>query len=83
MSDDFLERLADLELREPPAEFDRQLHERMNRSLLVQHIVDLAVGAFPWAMVHFVQAVAGLVRYTVTGRFDDPRRTDDDRSGEP
>jgi hypothetical protein len=82
MSDDILEQLARLEVREPPPEFDHQLHERMNRSLLVQHVVELATGVAPWALGCFAQAVLGLVRYTITGRFDDRGRSED-RSGRP
>jgi hypothetical protein len=74
MTDDFLAPLAQLDVRPPPPEFDRQLHERMNRSLLVQHLVDLVTGALPWALVHFAQAVVGLLRFTTTGRFDEPKR---------
>ena len=34
MADNFLERLGELEVPPPPAEFDAQLHERVNESLL-------------------------------------------------
>jgi hypothetical protein len=72
MSDDFLEQLADIEIREPPPEFDRQLHAKVNRSLVVQHLLDFAVRAFPWAMFHFARGVAGLVVFSITGKFHHP-----------
>jgi hypothetical protein len=71
---DFLEQLADLEVREPPPDFDRHLHQRLNRALLVQHIIDFFVGAIAWGAVHFLRAAAGWLLFTLTGRFPDPDR---------
>lgn len=73
MPDDFLEQLAQLEISAPPAEFDRQLHQRMNRMLITQHLVDLLVRGLPWAALHFGRALVGLVALSVTGRFADER----------
>ena len=42
---DFLEQLADGEVREPPPDFDRRLHLRVNRTLVVQHVIDFFIGA--------------------------------------
>jgi len=80
MATDFLEQLAELHVPTPPAEFDRQLHDRVNRTLLAQHLFDLAVGAFPWAMLHFARALAGLVAFSTTGRFADERKADRDKT---
>jgi hypothetical protein len=66
---DFLEQLAEIETPPPPAEFDRQLHERLNRSLMAQHLLDFAVGAVPWALGHFFRAVVGTLGFTLTGKF--------------
>lgn len=71
---DPLEQLALLEVPAPPAEFDRQLHRRVNHRLLVQHVADLVLHAMPWAMLCLVQALLGLVRFSLTGKFDDERR---------
>ena len=71
---DFLEQLADLEVRELPPQFDRQLPQRVNRSLLVQHVVELATGAAPWALAQFFHAVGGFFALSLTGKFDDERR---------
>ena len=65
---DFLEQLAELEVREPPPEFDRQLHQRVNRTLLVQHLVDLLLGAIPGRPCTSPQP-GGMVAFTVTGKF--------------
>ena len=65
-----LEQLADLEVPPPPAQFDRQLHERVNRSLFVWQLVDLVVSGLPWAMLHFSRALVGLIAFTVTGQYE-------------
>jgi hypothetical protein len=81
---DFLEQLAELEVRRPPPEFDRHLHERLNRTLLVQHFVDLVFGAMPWALVHLLQAVIGLVAFSITGKYpsrNEALPTDDEQQG--
>jgi len=80
MASDFLEQLAELDVPTPPAEFDRQLHARVNRSLVLQHLFDLAVGAFPWAVLGFARAVLGLVVFTTTGRFPDERKPPGDQA---
>jgi hypothetical protein len=75
-----LEQLADLEVppAPPAAQFDRQLHERVNRSLFVWQLVDLVVSGLPWAMLHFSRALVGLIVFTVTGQYESkpkkPRR---------
>jgi hypothetical protein len=73
MANDFLERLADADVPPPPAEFDGQLHLRVNRSLLVVHLVDLICGAFPWAVLELGRALGGCVRFTLTGNYEGPR----------
>ena len=65
-----LEQLADLEVPPPPAHFDAQLHERVNRSLLTWQLVDLCVSAAPHALLHLVRALVGLVAFTLSGRYE-------------
>ena len=67
-----LEQLADLEVPPPPpsAQFDRQLHQRVNRSLFVWQLVDLVVSGLPWAMLHFSRALVGLIAFTITGQYE-------------
>jgi hypothetical protein len=77
MIDDLLEQLAHLEVQPPPAAFDRELHERVNRSLLTQHLLDLCFGALPWAVAHFARAVAALAAFTLCGRYGNERRKDE------
>jgi hypothetical protein len=65
---DFLEQLAEIEVRDPPPEFDRQLHERLNRLLLAQHLADFLLGGVPWAIVHFFRGVVDFFAVTLTGK---------------
>ena len=57
MSPNLFDRLAELDVPPPPVHFDQQLHQRVNRSLVVGQLVDLLVGAFPWAARHFAKAL--------------------------
>lgn len=74
MTGDFLEQLAHLEVADVPPEFERQVHQRVNRWLLVQQLVEFVTGALPWALVRFLGAVGGVVAFSITGRFAGPRQ---------
>ena len=65
-----LDQLAEWEVPPPPATFDAQLHERVNRSLVAAQLVDLAVSGLPWALLHFGRALVGLVSFTLCGRYE-------------
>ena len=71
---DLLEKLAELEVVPPPPEFDRQLHDRVNRSLLAQHLTDFFAGAVPWVLMHFFRAVLGMAAFSLTGKYEDERK---------
>lgn len=72
MATDLFERLAELEVPPPPEaeQFDRQLHQRVNRSLVTAQFTDLVVGGLPFAVLHFARALVGLLAFTITGRYD-------------
>ena len=70
MAPDFLEQLADLEVPPPPSQFGQQLHERMNRGLLAVQIVELLALVFPVAMFELGRALAALVRFTLSGKYE-------------
>jgi hypothetical protein len=74
MSSNLLEQLAELEVAPPPPQFDRELHQRVNRTLLAQQVADLAIGAVPLAAVEFLRAVAAALAFTMTGHFPQDRR---------
>jgi hypothetical protein len=70
MVNDFFEQLAEAEIPPPPAGFDRQLHERVNRSLLLVQLMDLVFGALPWAAMHLARSLLGFITLTVSGKFE-------------
>jgi hypothetical protein len=76
MATNLFDRLADLEVPPPPAQFDKQLHERVNRSLVVSQMVDLAVNGLPWALLHFGRAFVAFIAFTLTGRYETTNRRD-------
>jgi hypothetical protein len=65
-----LDRLADWEVPPPPAAFDAQLHERVNRSLVTSQLLDLLVSGLPWALLHFGRALMGLLVFTLSGHYE-------------
>ena len=70
MASDLFDQLAEGDVPPPPEHFDRQLHQRLNRTLLTMHIVDLCLRCLPWCLMKFGQAVIGAVRYTILGSYD-------------
>jgi hypothetical protein len=70
MANNLLEQLADWEVPPPPAAFDTQLHDRVNRSLLTAQLVDLLVSGVPWALLQFGKAFLGLLTFTACGRYE-------------
>ena len=72
-TNNFLEQLAQLDVPPPPAAFDRELHQRVNKSLTTLHLIDFAMRAMPWAMLQFTKALLGAATFTLKGRFDDGR----------
>jgi hypothetical protein len=79
MATNLFEQLAQSEIPPPPPEFDRQLHERVNRTLIVTQLIDLALSAMPWAMLQLGRALLGIVTFSLTGHYGSKR---DDDSGD-
>jgi hypothetical protein len=77
----FLDQLADNEVPAAPADFQQQLHGRLNDWLLIVQLGDLLVGAFPYAIRLFAHALGGLVRLTLTGEYP-PRERERDTGTE-
>ena len=76
MPQNILEQLAELEVPSKRVDLQRRVHERLNVRLLSLHLVELALRALPFAFVCLSEAFAGLVFFTVTGRF--PKKGEDD-----
>lgn len=73
MADNFLEQLGELEVPPPPAQFDSQLHERVNESLLGVQLTELVVEVMPMAIAEMARAFVGFVTFTLTGRYEGER----------
>ncbi len=69
MAPDLFDKLAEVEVPPPPSQFDNQLHDKVNRGLVITQFIDLFVVALPWALVHFFRAFLGLLAFSVTGRY--------------
>ena len=70
MATDLLEQLAKAEIPPVPETLDRQVHQRLNYTLLVLHVLDFMVRAVPYALLHFCRAVVGMVGYSLTSKFE-------------
>jgi hypothetical protein len=73
MSKGLLDSLAEHGVPPVPEELDERVHQRLNRALLAAHLVDLALGALPWAAVQLFRGVCHLMEATLTGRFEGDR----------
>jgi hypothetical protein len=66
---DVLDRLADVAVPPVPARrsFTAGVRRKLNPRLLALHVVEFALGATAWAVVHMAAAFLAAVQYTVTG----------------
>jgi hypothetical protein len=78
---DPLEQLANVTVPPVPdtATLRTGVRRKLNPRLLALHVVEFAIGATAWAVVHLAAALAAALRYTVTGRWPDRPKTDDSR----
>jgi hypothetical protein len=78
---DPLEQLANVTVPPVPdtATLRTGVRRKLNPRLLALHVVEFAIGATAWAIVHMAAALAAALRYTVTGRWPDRPKTDDSR----
>jgi hypothetical protein len=70
MPRDVFEQLADAPVPPMPAAFDRALHDRLNRRLLVGQVLDLGLRGVGFTLGHFMRAVLGFFVLTVSGDFE-------------
>ena len=66
---DVLDRLADVAVPPVPTQrsFTAGVRRKLNPRLLAVHVVEFALGATGWAVVHMAAALLAAVQYTVTG----------------
>ena len=73
MDFDLFEKLAEKDVPPVPVDFDRQVHVRVNDSLLGVHITEFLCQVVPYALGHFLQATIGLLVLTLCGGFPHDR----------
>jgi hypothetical protein len=78
---DPLEQLANVTVPPVPdaATLRTGVRRKLNPRLLARHVVEFAIGATAWAVVHRAAALAAALRYTVTGRWPERPKSDDSR----
>ena len=81
MAIDLLEKLAELPVppAPPPQTFDKGIHERINSRLIVNQTGDFLLRGFGFGVAHFSKALLGLMRLTLTGKFEAPKNDRDSR----
>ncbi|MCE9630838.1 MAG: hypothetical protein K8S94_09030 [Planctomycetia bacterium] len=66
---DLLDQLADVAVPPVPAQrtFTAGVRRKLNPRLLIVHVIEFALGATGWAVMHMAAALFAAVHYTVTG----------------
>jgi len=78
---DVLDRLAEVAV--PPVPTQRSLtagvRRKLNPRLLAVHVVEFALGATGWAVLHMTAALLAAMQYTVTGAWPKSRQQGETR----
>ena len=74
MTRDWFERLADVDVPPLPEHFDRDVRRRVNNTLVVVQLIELATKGFFYACVEFSRPLLDLVRFTLAGTFSSDRQ---------
>lgn len=80
MPQDLLEQLAGTDVPPPPADFDRSVHQRLNRTLVVGQLIEFVAVVLPLSVLEFARAMAASLIFTSSGRFP-PTPTDTQNNG--
>lgn len=66
---DVLDQLANVAVPPVPAQraFTAGVRRKLNPRLLAVHVVEFALGATSWAVIHMAAALLAALQYTVTG----------------
>ena len=73
MSLDLFDQLADQEVPPVPENLSRGVHRRLNRALVILHLVEFGLCVLPYCLLTFSRAVIGFFVQTISGRFPDDR----------
>lgn len=80
MATNLFEQLSQSEVPPAPKTLEKEVHRRVNHNLIVIHLAGFALQALPLAALLFTRAVFGLLGYTITGRFHNPKAGDSQES---
>ena len=64
------EHLAEVRVPPPPKNLVRRVHRRLNRWLLLLHLVEFVLQVVPYVAGHFVRAVLGWLMLTISGEYE-------------
>lgn len=81
MSVDLFEQLADQKVPPVPENFNRRVHQRLNKTLVVLHVAELMLRVLPYCALLFGRAVVGMISYTASGRYPEERSSRSDGEG--
>jgi len=72
---DMLEQLAAAPVPPVPAapHFTAGVRRKLHPRLLAVHVLEFAVGAMAWSLLHLFTALAAAAHYTLTGSWPTPR----------
>jgi hypothetical protein len=71
MSRNVFDELSDQQVPERPPEFQRQVHETLNKRLTTAHLVEFSVRLLPYAFFYFFQSLCGAVIFSFTGQYSE------------
>lgn len=77
MNQDLWDQLATTEVPPVPADFNHDVHQRLNYALLLAHVAELAMRVAPYAIVHMAKALFGWTALTLSGRYPTDSSTQD------
>lgn len=72
MAHDIFEQLAKVEVPPEPPKLDVEFRQRLNKSLLMTHLLDFTLHALPQAALGMLSSVMHLIALTITGRGIEP-----------
>ena len=67
---ELVETQAEGRVRPPPKNLVRRVHRRLNRWLLLLHLVEFVLQVVPYVAGHFVRAVLGWLMFTISGEYE-------------
>ncbi|MBC8351101.1 MAG: hypothetical protein H8E66_03895 [Planctomycetes bacterium] len=67
MASDLLQSLSNDDVPDRPDELTHQVHHRLNPLLVTLHMVEFVLQTLPYAFFHFLTALLGACRFSLTG----------------